>query len=251
MLLALFSDIHGNKEALEACLADAKARGAEAYAFLGDHVGYGADPSFVIETVSRLKAEGAIVIAGNHDVAVAQGGGDMNGYALAAIYWTREALKPEAWDFLGELPLTASRGEVLFVHADASEPEAWIYVMGTREAERSIRASTHRVTFSGHVHRPLVASMAISDGGKLGPVEAFVPVSEKPMVLDPARKWHVVLGSVGQPRDENPAAAYALYDEVTCELTYHRIAYDIAQVAEKILAAGLPSLLANRLFVGR
>jgi len=251
MLLALFSDIHGNREAFEACLADAKAKGAGAYAFLGDLVGYGADPSFVIETVARHQAEGAIVIAGNHDVAVAQGGGDMNGYALAAIYWTRENLKPEEWDFLGALPLTASRGEVLFVHADASEPGAWIYVMGARDAERSIRASSHRVTFSGHVHRPLVAAMPIGSDGKLGPVEAFLPVAGQPIRLDPARKWHVVLGSVGQPRDENPAAAYALYDDESHVLTYHRIAYDIARVAGKILAAGLPSLLANRLFAGR
>jgi len=251
MLLALFSDIHGNREAFEACLADAKEKGAQAYVFLGDLVGYGADPSFVIETVSRHKAQGGIVIAGNHDVAVAQGGGDMNGYALAAIYWTREALKPEDWDFLGELPLTATRGEVLFVHADASEPEAWIYVLGARDAERSIRASACRVTFSGHVHRPLVASMPIAEDGQLGPIETILPVAGQPIKLDAKQKWHVVLGSVGQPRDENPAAAYALYDEDSHILTYHRVAYDIAQVAQKILAAGLPSILANRLFVGR
>jgi predicted phosphodiesterase len=251
MLLALFSDIHGNREAFEACLADARARGAEGYVFLGDLVGYGADPSFVVETVSALARDGAIVIAGNHDVAVVQAGGDMNGYALTAVYWTRETIDEDALNFLESLPYTASRGEVLFVHSDASDPEGWIYILGALDAERSIRASAARIIFSGHVHRPLVASMAIGADGALGPVNAFTPVPEEPITLDPGHKWQVVLGSVGQPRDDNPAAAYALYDDEAHVLTYHRIAYDIERAASKIRAAGLPSMLASRLFAGR
>ncbi len=251
MILALLSDIHGNREALEVCLADAESRGAEQYVFLGDLVGYGADPSFVIETVAALAAKGAIVIKGNHDVAVASGGLDMNGYARAAIDWTRERLNQDEKRFLADLPMSHEQGDVLFVHGDASDPSGWIYVMGAREAERSMRATSCRVTFTGHVHRPQLFSMPLSDAGRFGSAFANPQANGLAASLERNRKWHAVLGSVGQPRDSNPDAAYALYDDVNAKLTAYRLPYDVAKVAEKISAAGLPQVLADRLFLGR
>ena len=251
MILALLSDIHGNREALQACLIDAAARGAEQYVFLGDLVGYGADPSYVVETVARFAEKGAIVVKGNHDVAVTAPVSDMNGYARAAIEWTKDNLSESQKAFLDALPLTATLGELLFVHGDASAPAAWIYVMGPVEAERSMRATDYRVTFSGHVHRPQLARMPLKAGPEMGVTRSAVPVPQLSQVLERDMKWHAVLGSVGQPRDENTAAAYALYDDVALTLTFMRVPYNIAQAADKIRTAGLPPVLADRLFVGR
>jgi len=250
MNLALFSDIHGNREALEVCLTDAASRGADQYAFLGDLVGYGADPSYVVETVSHFAAKGAIVVKGNHDLAVASGGQGMNGYARAAIEWTKDRLGKNEKAFLESLPISAAVDEMLFVHADASDPQGWIYVMGPPEAERSMRATQSRVTFSGHVHRPQLAQMPLKSDF-FGSARSAVPATGLANYLDPKKKWHAVLGSVGQPRDENPAAAYALYDDQTGMLTFMRVSYDITKAADKIRAAGLPEVLAGRLFYGR
>jgi diadenosine tetraphosphatase ApaH/serine/threonine PP2A family protein phosphatase len=249
MILALFSDIHSNREALQTCLIDAAARGAEQYVFLGDLVGYGADPSYVVETVSRFAEKGAIVVKGNHDVAVMSPLRDMNGFANQAIEWTKDHLSNSEKAFLSALPLSASLGELLFVHGDASDPAAWVYVMGAFEAERSMRAAQQRVTFSGHVHRPQLARMPLKGGS--GVTRSAVPVSGLANHLARDMKWHAVLGSVGQPRDENHTAAYALYDDRTAMLTFMRVPYDIAKAADKIRAAGLPQVLADRLFLGR
>jgi diadenosine tetraphosphatase ApaH/serine/threonine PP2A family protein phosphatase len=251
MILALLSDIHGNREALQACLIDAAARGADNYVFLGDLVGYGADPSYVVETVSRFAAKGAIVVKGNHDVAVLSPIRDMNGYAMQAIEWTKDRLSADEKAFLAALPLSASLGELLFVHGDASDPASWIYVMGPLDAERSMRATDHRVTFSGHVHRPQLARMPLKGEPGFGAARSAIPVCCLKNHLESDMKWHAVLGSVGQPRDENPAAAYALYDDTAAVLTFMQVPYDIAKAADKIRAAGLPSVLAERLFLGR
>jgi len=251
MILALFSDIHGNREALEVCLIDAASHGANKYAFVGDLVGYGADPAYVIETVSHFASKGAIVVKGNHDMAVASGGQGMNGYARAAIEWTKDRLGDSEKAFLESIPITANLDEMLFVHADASNPQGWIYVTGSLEAERSMRATGHRVTFSGHVHRPLLARMPLKSEFDHGSAHSSVPVTGLVNHLDRDMKWHAVLGSVGQPRDENPAAAYALYSDETEILTFMRVSYDIAKAAEKIRVAGLPEVLADRLFFGR
>jgi diadenosine tetraphosphatase ApaH/serine/threonine PP2A family protein phosphatase len=251
MILALLSDIHGNREAFDACLSDAATRGAERFAFLGDLVGYGADPSYVIETVSALASKGAIIVKGNHDVAVETGGYDMNGYAIAAIQWTRERLGESAKTFLSDLPMMQSLDDMLFVHAEASVPEGWIYVTSALEAEHSMRATTQRLTFSGHVHRPLLASLPLEDDGSPGLTHVIAPANDLAIELERHRKWHAVLGSVGQPRDQNPKAAYALFDTDKTKLIIHRLAYDIEAAASKIRAAGLPSVLADRLFVGR
>jgi diadenosine tetraphosphatase ApaH/serine/threonine PP2A family protein phosphatase len=245
-LLALFADIHGNREALDACLADSEKRGVEKLIFLGDLIGYGADPSYVVDLVAEKLRDGALAILGNHDAALIAGCDGMNDMARAAIEWTRKRLGKDEQDFLAGLPLTAERGDLLLVHADASDPRRWTYVTGSAQAQRSLRATSRRVTFCGHVHRPQLYGAAM-----FGLPSAKVPATGLPISLAGSRKWLAVLGAVGQPRDENPAAAYAIYDDVDERLTFLRVAYDVSAAAGKIRAAGLPDFLAARLFAGR
>lgn len=245
-LLALFADIHGNREALDACLADAHARGAESLVFLGDLVGYGADPAYVVDRVAEKHRNGAIAVLGNHDAAVFGGVETMNTAARASIGWTRQKLGKSQQNFLASLPLTAERGALLFVHAGAAQPERWRYVTTSTEAAASLAATEKRLTFCGHVHRPQIYHAAL-----LGLPNAQTPETGRSLHMGGPGKRLAVLGSVGQPRDENPAAAYALYDDAAEDLTFLRVAYDIATAAQKIRAAGLPEILAARLFVGR
>jgi predicted phosphodiesterase len=128
LLTALLSDIHGNLEALNACLSHARDRGAERYVFLGDLVGYGADAGGVVEVVVRYAARGAVVLKGNHDEAVEESGGYFNDAARAAIEWARETLTQDQRRFLATLPLVVRQGEACYVHASAAAPERWGYV---------------------------------------------------------------------------------------------------------------------------
>lgn len=245
-LLAIFSDIHSNREAFDACLNDARAQDAERFVFLGDLVGYGAEPAYVVDRVAQFAAEGAIVVKGNHDAAIAAPRDSMNAYARDAIAWTRDRLSASQKEFLNGLPLTADFGEALFVHASAAHPEDWAYIDHAAEAARSMRATQKRVTICGHVHRPQLYSQA----GETLPV-CRVPASGRPVELARERKWLAILGSVGQPRDDIAAAAYGLYDDARARLSFQRVSYDIVAAAEKIRAAGLPEFLAARLYFGR
>ena len=129
MLTALFTDIHGNREAFEACLAHASAQPIDRFVFLGDYVGYGADPGFVVDTVRDFAARGAITLIGNHDsAAIGTTPERMNAAAATAINWTRAQLDPEQTEFLARCPLTAEDGDQLFVHASANAPAEWDYI---------------------------------------------------------------------------------------------------------------------------
>jgi diadenosine tetraphosphatase ApaH/serine/threonine PP2A family protein phosphatase len=246
VLIAILSDIHGNREALDACLDHARRRGAKQFVFLGDLVGYGADPLYVIDRVAELRDAGALVIKGNHDAAIANPQESMNTYARVALDWTRAKLNAAQTAFLASLPLTATLGEMLFVHAEASHPAKWIYISRLVEAERSMNASQMRVTVSGHIHRPHLYHMPPQK-----PASCFVPSTDVPILLAKSHKWHAIIGSVGQPRDEIPSAAYALYDDASGSFTFARAPYDIERAARKIKAAGLPAILSARLYIGR
>ena len=156
MLLALLSDIHANLEALNACLAHARAAGATRHAFLGDLVGYGADPAAVVEIVQRHAAEGAVVVQGNHDAAVARSSGASSESAQDAIRWTRTVLGAEAIAWLGALPLQAREEQLCFVHASAAAPQRWEYLDTPGAARKSADAAGVPWTFSGHVAEELV-----------------------------------------------------------------------------------------------
>lgn len=244
MLLAILSDIHANREAFEAVLAAAAQ--AERFVLLGDIVGYGADPEWCTERAMALAADGAVVLRGNHDDAVGNAAVSMNPTATLALEWTRRQLGSEHRAFLATLPLKAREGDCLFVHADASAPADWNYVTDASDADLHLSACEARISFCGHVHKP--ALYCTAPGGK---VTHFCPVSTTPLPLLPQRRWLAVMGSVGQPRDGNPAAAFALYDTEGAQLRYLRVAYDIETAASKIRAAGLPASLADRLYRGR
>jgi diadenosine tetraphosphatase ApaH/serine/threonine PP2A family protein phosphatase len=246
MTIALMTDIHANREAFEACLAHAAEHGAEQFVFLGDFVGYGADPEWVLDALIERVARGAIALQGNHDAAaVGTLDGRLNSGAQQCIDWTRARLKPEHVRFLSELPLAAEDGPCLYVHANGWDPAGFEYVFGPMEAGRSMRVASARITFCGHMHEPMLYHMGLTQR-----VERFAPIPGSPIPLSAARRWLVLPGSVGQPRDGNPAACYATFDELTNLVTYWRVPYDHQRAACKVLEAGLPPHLARVLLTG-
>jgi diadenosine tetraphosphatase ApaH/serine/threonine PP2A family protein phosphatase len=246
VLLALFSDIHANRQAFTACLDFARAHGAERIICLGDYVGYGADPEWTVETVMNLVAEGALAVRGNHDSAVSTPSESMNAEAQAAIEWTRGRLSATQRHFLAELPLTLQEDDRLYVHSEASSPARWRYVQSTADAGRSLMATAAHVTFCGHIHRPALYSISVT-----GKMTSFVPTSGVTVQLLQGRRWLTVVGSVGQPRDGDPAASFAMFDTTSREITYCRVPYDVDAAAMRIRENGLPIWLADRLSVGR
>ena len=246
MLIAIFADVHANRQAFSACLAQASNLGAERNVLLGDYVGYGADPEWTVETVMRLVDEGAMAVRGNHDSAVGNAREQLNVEAQIVIEWTRGELGSAERRFLEQLPLTLKDDDRLYVHADASSPKSWRYVMGIEDAARSMIATSAAITFCGHVHRPALYTMSAT-----GKITAFTPITGAAIQLLPGRRWLAVLGSVGQPRDGNPAASYALLDTKRRELTYCRVPYDVEEAAGRIRNKSLPNWLADRLLVGK
>ena len=251
MRIAFLADIHANLEALTACLDDARARKADQIVFLGDVVGYGADPAACIDAVRAACAKGALAVRGNHDEAVVGATRfRLNEVAGAAVRWTRSVLGAEDKQFLADLAMTIDDGDRLYVHASARNSTAYPYIHDLLEASASLTATKAQTTFVGHVHDPALYHIAVT-----GKVMRFIPVAETPIPLSLQRRWLAVMGAVGQPRDGNPAAAYAILDTgldtATSEITYLRVPYDVDRAAGKIRAAGLPDILWKRLSMGR
>ncbi|MGP0092422.1 MAG: metallophosphoesterase family protein [Xanthobacteraceae bacterium] len=245
MLLALMADIHGNREAFTACLAHSDRCGVDRYVFLGDYVGYGADPGWVVDQVMRLVERGAVAVMGNHDAAVLPGHSGMNSLAQDAMEWTKTQLDDGQRLFLGTLPLTAEESGRLFVHANAAAPGKWGYILGPDDARRSLQATRCRQTFCGHVHVPALYYL-----GPTGKLAEFTPVAGVGIPLLRRRQWLAVIGAVGQPRDHNAAACYALLDDERDVLSFARVPYDVATAARKVRDAGLPTVLSLRLESG-
>jgi diadenosine tetraphosphatase ApaH/serine/threonine PP2A family protein phosphatase len=246
VIVALLSDVHANFEALSECLEHARARGAERFVFLGDHVGYGPDPERVLDVLANIVGGGGIAVLGNHDLAVTlRSSSSMQEDARAAIDWTRKRLSTAQIDFLAGLPLTAEESGRLYVHANAWAPDRWEYITGVVDARRSLRATRHGWTFCGHVHTPALYHMR--DDGR---TSVFVPQPGVRIPLPVTRRWLAVVGSVGQSRDGNPAASYALFDDTSSLLTFFRVPYDYRSVARRIRESGLPTSLAKRLEAG-
>ncbi len=243
MKLALFADIHSNLEALTACLAHAQTQGANRHAFLGDLVGYGADPVAVLDLIASYRAQGAIVVLGNHDAAALGRAMDpLNANAQAAIDWTQAQMREPQRSFLESLPLTVREDDILFVHASAVAPEQWDYITSPVQAEQSLRAGKANYIFCGHVHEQVLYYTGAS-----GRPMPFYPVSGTPIPVGHHRQWLAIVGSAGQPRDGNNEACYALADLTRARITFFRVAYDYLTAASKIRAAGLPERIALRL----
>ena len=249
MKLALLADLHSNLQALDACLADARARGATQFAFLGDLVGYGADPAAVLDIVMAMAAEGALVLRGNHDDAVLAPLAKSKRADHAGAAWTHAKLSLPQREFLASLPLELRRGPVLLVHASAHEPARWDYVTSPMMATASMnaaRAQGATIVFGGHVHE-----QRLFYEGAAQRVMAFEPTPGIEVPVQPHRRWVATVGSVGQPRDGRPEAMYALYDDEAARLVFLRVPYDHAAAAQAIRKAGLPEANASRLARGQ
>ena len=242
LVIALLADIHSNLEAFRACLDHARAAGATRFALLGDLVGYGADPNGVVDIAIELAAAGAIAVKGNHDEAVDRPSAYLNESARAAIDWTRGVLGAVQKRFLAELPLSARDERRFFVHATADRPARWGYIDGPSAALRCMDAAGSAYTLCGHVHDPRL----YFDTGP-GRVGSFRPTPGTQIRIPHHRRWLAIPGSVGQPRDGNPRAAYALLDADGERITFHRVPYDHHAVAEKMRVAGLPASLVYRM----
>jgi diadenosine tetraphosphatase ApaH/serine/threonine PP2A family protein phosphatase len=245
MRIAFFTDIHANREALTACLDHAGGGRIDRYAFLGDYVGYGADPVFAIETVMAHTERGAIAVLGNHDAAVLAPDQLMSNTAFAVMEWTRDRLDAAHNAFIKGLPLSLEDDGRLYVHASAHQPEAWHYVTDRHAASQCLAATDAQAVFCGHTHVPALFHRSMT-----GRTASFKPQHGVEIPLTPGRRWLAVIGSVGQPRDHNPAACYAVLDTARETLTYFRVPYDIDTAARKINDAGLPHVLSRRLFAG-
>jgi predicted phosphodiesterase len=247
MKLALLSDLHANRHALEACLSDARARHASQYAFLGDLVGYGGEPRAVLDTVMEMAAQGAWVVRGNHDDAALAPVAGSTRADQAGAAWTATQLTPADRAFLSGLPMTLRRDFILLVHASAHEPERWTYVTDARRAGDSLdHADGASHVFSGHVHE-----QRLFYRGAAGRAMAFEPTPGVAVPVPRHRRWVATVGSTGQPRDGRSDAMYALFDTGAMTLTFLRVPYDHAAAARAIRAAGLPELDAARLALGR
>lgn len=243
MRCAFFSDIHGNLEALETVLSDIDAQHPDQRICLGDIVGYGASPN---ECVERVRGLGIEVLCGNHDHA-ALGRLDIeffNENARVAMEWTRGVLTPENLAWLESRPYVSRHAGFLAVHASPGEPAAWDYVLSVKDAAEQFLAFTEPLAFIGHSHFPTIFREA---GGLISELD-FPP--NRPFVLESGVRCIVNVGSVGQPRDSDPRASWALYDSESGVLELRRLDYPVARSAEKIVAAGLPAFLAARLEVG-
>jgi diadenosine tetraphosphatase ApaH/serine/threonine PP2A family protein phosphatase len=245
--IAILTDLHANREALSACLAHAERAQPERYAFLGDLIGYGADPGWVVDTVMSYAERGAVCVLGNHDEALFKPlRANMNPDARSAIEWTRTQLDATQAGFLSALPLQIEDDDCLYVHANGWEPGGWEYITNALDARGSMTATDARFTFCGHVHEPALYHM-----GRDLRAAGFRPVAGAAIPLGSQRRWLAIPGAVGQPRDGVLAACYALLDTDCGSLTFFRVPYDIDTAAAKVRAAGLPEILALRLELAR
>lgn len=246
MRIAVLSDIHANREALEAVLEAVSHLRPDRLVLLGDIVGYGPDPGFAVDMATRLVAAGALCILGNHDEAAVHGPVGMTPHAREAALWTRAQLSPEQRGFLAALPFSVTIGDTLFVHASARTPADWPYVTDAHAAGQCLAASEAPLIICGHTHTP---ALFYARPGR-EPVK-FTPRRNLAAPLSALRRHVLVVGAVGQPRDGDPAACFALLDTDLAEVTMVRVPYDMQATARKIAAAGLPEWLGMRLLIGR
>ena len=249
MRLAILSDIHANLPALEAVLEDVEAADVDDTWCLGDVVGYGAEPDRCAELVAERCA---VCLVGNHDLAVL-GALDISSFSPAAaeaVRWTQEVATPETISFLERLQPADTDREVALYHASPRDP-VWEYVLWPDQAAQCIRLQAARVSLVGHSHVALFFALP-EDGASTGDSEARGAQAGAGTRLELAQdRWLINPGSVGQPRDGDPRAAWMELDLDAWTATYHRVEYEIDRAAEAITASKLPEHLARRLYVGQ
>lgn len=240
MRFAIFGDIHANLQALEAVLTDARAQACTHYVCIGDIVGYNANPR---ECLGIIRDLGCPVVKGNHDeqASMISEREEFNPLAEEAIQWTRKQLDEADKQWLRELRLQRQVRDFTIVHATLDTPHKWHYIFNQLDAAASFSYQHTALCFIGHTHSP---KAYIRDGSvRSMPLDI--------LTLQQGKKYLINVGSVGQPRDGDWRAAYCVYDTTTNEVELRRIEYDLATAQSAILAAGLPSKLADRLAIGR
>jgi diadenosine tetraphosphatase ApaH/serine/threonine PP2A family protein phosphatase len=240
MRFGIFSDIHANLEATNAVFEDAEKHTCSHYVCLGDVVGYNANPHECVELVKDLDCP---VIKGNHDeqASLLEPSRGFNELAEHAINWTRENLTDADKEWLRELRLLRQVRDFTVVHATLDTPEQWGYVLNNLDAAASFTYQHTNICFFGHTHFPIAY---IRDAG-------VKRVRTEQLTIDSAKKYFINTGSVGQPRDGDLRAAYSIYDTEKNVVEQRRVKYDLETAQKKILKAGLPRLLADRLSIGR
>jgi len=242
MRYGIFGDIHGNLHALDAVLEAYHVEEIDRYLCTGDLVGYGAFPGECIEKTRELCEH---IVAGNHDFAVS---GRLsleffNSYARAAVEWTRDSLTGEQRKYLDDLPLTVEvDAETTLSHATIYDPHAFDYIQTQYDAHLSLKELRTQCGFVGHSHIPITFYLRYGTVGW---------TTEPRIELDGMDEVLVNVGSVGQPRDENPRAAYAVFDTEERVVEIKRVDYDVEAAIAAIEEAGLPPILGERLRLGR
>lgn len=239
MRFAIFGDIHSNLEALQAVLADARENGCEHFVCIGDIVGYNANPHECVELIRQLNCP---VVKGNHDeqAYLEDNTESFNPLAEEAIRWTRAQLTAEDKEWLKSLRLVRQVRDFTIVHATLDTPGQWNYVFNQLDAAASFNYQFTNVCFYGHTHVP---KAYVRDSSVRS-----VPLDLLP--IEPGKKYFINVGSVGQPRDGNWHAAYCIYHTDRNVVELRRIPYDINTAQDKVVEAGLPQRLADRLALG-
>jgi diadenosine tetraphosphatase ApaH/serine/threonine PP2A family protein phosphatase len=243
MRYLLISDVHGNLEALQATLEFSEKLEPYQLMCLGDIVGYGADPANCIDTIGN---RANLILAGNHDLAAADmiPFDDFNPIARQAIEWTRSVLSPEDKELLSNLPLQYIDGDYCFTHASPIDPMKFSYIRTLEDVAQVFGHIGQKFCFVGHTHLPVIVRMNETTG-------KMEIVREDKICIEDKYRYFVNVGSIGQPRDNNPDACLLLLDEEEETIEFLRAPYDISASQEKILTEGLPSFLAERLLLAR
>jgi predicted phosphodiesterase len=247
MKYLILSDVHANKEAMAAVLAHVKRKPWEKVVFLGDLVGYGANPNQAVDQMRAIKRP-FIGIRGNHDKVCAgiESGEMFNRIALEAAMWTRRKLTASNLKWLKELPRGPMVVDDAFAISHGTPIDEDAYIFGEIEALNVFRQTDFDICFFGHSHFPVIFALspdAITTVLTVAPAFRFK--------LEKGARYLINPGSVGQPRDGNPLASFAIFDPEARVVTIHRVPYQLESAQRKILDAGLPRPLADRLSIGR
>ena len=241
MRYAILSDIHGNYEALTAVLEAIDGMEIGSIVCLGDVVGYGANPNEVVE-LTRDRAD--IVTKGNHDQAAVDPAEEayFNSWAVQAIRWTRGELTDENLDYLRAMPYESLLPDVRLVHASPGEPEKWRYVLSPQAASREFSTFDESFCFIGHSHVPMIVLRTEVGTSELLDGEVALPAGARVLIN---------VGSVGQPRNGDPRASFAVLDLEDRSARLEQVPYDLHEARKKIVEAGLPRFLGDRLLLGQ
>jgi predicted phosphodiesterase len=242
MRYGIFADVHSNLEALDAVVAAYKKESIDVYLCVGDVVGYGANPKECIEKVRSLAM---VTVAGNHDWAAVNlfSAETFNPFAKTAILWTKQQLSDTDKDFLETLKLVYKNECLTLVHGTLDNPRDFDYMADGYIAEESFRRTETSVCFIGHSH---IAGTFIKEDN-----DRISYRLDSSFGIKPEHKYIVNVGSVGQPRDANPKAAYCIFDTEKKEVQIRRVEYDTKSARRKIIDAGLPAFLGDRLLLGK